>query len=71
MHSCHMDLSPDLKENRWGMVSQSCKLHESKVKQVRARSLTLQDSPMIWCDKENHCRQTDLSSQTHLVRRVS
>ena len=49
MHFCHMDLSPDLKENRWGTVYQSCKLLESKVMQVRTRSLTLQDSPMGWC----------------------
>ena len=48
-HFSHMDPSPDQKENRWGMVSQSCKLHESKVKQVRARLLPLQDSPMRWC----------------------
>ena len=49
MHFCHMDLSLDLKESRWRTEHQSCKLIESKVRQERTRSLTLQDSPMVWC----------------------
>ena len=41
MHSCHMDLYPDLMESRWGTEYQSCKLMESKERQERTRSLTL------------------------------